>query len=144
MQLTRYTDYSMRSLIFLAAHGGTTTIKEIAEAYGISRNHLVKVVHNLGKLGYVETIRGKSGGIRLATPPEQINLGRLARELEPTSNFVECFNPEVDQCPITPVCGLKSVLFEATEAFFSVLENYRLSDVLGSKTDLLRLLGNPT
>lgn len=142
MQLTRYTDYSLRTLIYLGASGKSTTISEVAEAYGISRNHLVKVVHNLGKLGYIETSRGKSGGIRLAMAPEEINIGKVAREVEPTLEVVECFSAEANRCPIAPVCGLKGMLHEATEAFFKVLEGYRLSDIVGgSRRDLLTLLG---
>ncbi len=141
MQLTRYTDYSIRTLIYLGAHEGTQTISEVAKAYGISRNHLVKVVHNLGRLGYVETLRGKSGGIRLAIPPQEINLGSVVRDVEPTLNVVECFSAEENSCPITPVCGLKGILHEASDAFFEVLEKYHLSDVIGPRKELLQLLG---
>ena len=141
MQLTRYTDYTLRTLIYLGTKDGIHTISEIANAYGISRNHLVKVVHNLGKLGYIETLRGKTGGIRLAKPPEEINLGVVAREVDPTLDVVECFSAESNQCPIAPVCGLKGILHEATDAFFAVLENYRLSDILKPRNELLLLLG---
>lgn len=94
MQLTLYTDYSLRVLLYLAAAEGTATVSEIAERHGISKNHLVKVVHHLGKLGYVHTERGRHGGIRLAREPGSMRLGALVQDTEPHFHLVECFDTE--------------------------------------------------
>ena len=137
MQLTHYTDYALRTLIFLGLTERGGTIGQVAAAYGISKNHLVKVVHHLGKLGYLKTTRGKAGGIRLAAPPGAINIGEFVRQVEPNFHMVECFNPERNACPITPECRLKGVLCEATDAFLEVLDRYTLEDLL-TKRDALR------
>lgn len=141
MQLTQYTDYSLRVLVFLAAVDRAATVAEIAERYGISRNHLVKVAHQLGKKGYVATERGRGGGIRLARPPGEINLGSVVRDMEPNFHLVECFNPGGNHCVITPACALMHVLGEANAAFFAVLESRTLADVAGNAGALRRLLG---
>ncbi|MFL0363576.1 Rrf2 family transcriptional regulator [Bacillus sp. PK3_68] len=146
MKLTLYTDYSLRVLIFLASkrEDELSNIKEIAEAYQISKNHLMKVTHELGKLGLIETIRGRNGGIRLALPPEEINIGKVVRQTEDDFHLVECFNPEANRCTITSVCGLKHVLFQALQAYLSVLDRYTLKD-LAANPEALRslLLKNP-
>lgn len=130
MRITRYTDYSVRVLIFLGLKGeARSTIQEIAESYGISRNHLMKVVHDLQLRGYIDTIRGKNGGVRLRLEPEQINIGRLIRETEEDKALVECFGAD-NACAITPFCDLKHVLAQAQEAFFAVLDGYTLADLL--------------
>ena len=110
MHITRYTDYSIRVLIYLAVQGDRlTTIQEIADSYEISKNHLMKVVHQLNKKGYIETIRGKKGGMRLHMAPADINMGILVRETEQDLSIVECFSSK-NACRITPVCGLKAIL----------------------------------
>lgn len=142
MHITRYTDYSLRVLIYLAARTDRlVTIQEIADSYGISRNHLMKVVHQLNRSGYIETIRGKKGGMRLYMAPADINIGALVRETEQGLNLVECFSPG-NSCTITPVCGLKTMFSEALDAFFQVLDRYTLADVIREphKPRLLRLL----
>lgn len=142
MHITRYTDYSLRVLIYLAVRqDGLVTIQEIAESYGISRNHLMKVVHQLNRKDYIETVRGKSGGMRLHRHPNTINLGALVRETEQDLNIVECFSSD-NQCVIAPVCGLKNVFAEALEAFLGVLDRYTLEDILPGhhKPQLLKLL----
>ncbi|MDX1597791.1 MAG: Rrf2 family transcriptional regulator [Marinobacter sp.] len=142
MHITRYTDYSMRVLIYLAVQGDRlATIQEIADSYDISKNHLMKVVHQLNKKGYIETIRGKKGGIRLHLAPEEINVGVLVRETEQDMNIVECFSSG-NACRITPVCGLKSMFAEALNAFLETLDKYTLADVVQSqhRPQLLRLL----
>lgn len=146
MQLTRYTDYALRTLIYAGVADRSVTISEIAERYGISRNHLVKVVHHLGRIGYLETTRGKSGGLRLAKRPREINLGTFIRDVEPNFDLVECFNPETDSCPITPACRLKGILGEAMEAFLSVLGKRTLADLIENEDrELLdQLLGSPS
>lgn len=142
MQLTLYSDYSLRVLIFLATvDKETSTISEIAERYGISRNHLVKVAHNLGKLGYVKTTRGRTGGISLAKDKSKVRLGSVVRDVEPNFSLVECFTPEKSTCPIQGVCGLRSALREAQDAFFAVLDSYTLSDLVMNRDAIARELG---
>jgi Rrf2 family nitric oxide-sensitive transcriptional repressor len=136
MQLTQYTDYALRTLLFLGTVNRMSTITEIAEVYGISRNHLVKVVHHLGKLGYLNTVKGKSGGIKLGKDPAEINLGRFVREVEPNFHLVECFNPVSNGCPITAACLLSGVLVEAERSFFAVLSKYTLKDLLANRAEL--------
>jgi len=142
MHITRYTDYSLRVLIYLAGQGdGLSTIQEIADSYDISKNHLMKVVHQLNKKGYIETVRGKKGGMRLQMAPEDINVGVLVRETEQDLSIVECYSSQ-NACKITPVCGLKSMFGEALQAFLSVLDQYTLQDVIKEQyqPQLLRLL----
>ncbi|HEU4620274.1 MAG TPA: Rrf2 family transcriptional regulator [Gammaproteobacteria bacterium] len=142
MQLTRFTDYTLRVLISVGLSGERgVTIGEIADQYGISRNHLMKVVHALGRTGYLDTLRGKGGGLRLAVPAEEINLGRVVREAEGGFTIVPCFdrdNPEM--CTIAPVCVLKGVLRDALQSFLDVLDRYSLADLLGPKASLQKLL----
>jgi len=130
MKLTHYSDYSLRVLIFLGIRTERlATISEISESYGISRNHVVKVVHHLGQLGYVETLRGKRGGLRLAGKPEDINIGKLVRETEASLQIVECFGDD-QACVLSPVCVLKNVLNEALVAFLATLDQYTLKDLI--------------
>lgn len=144
MQLTQFTDYSLRALIYITLRNESCTIKDITEAYDISNNHMVKIIHNLAKLGLIKTIRGKNGGIIMASQPETINLGQLITQLEPHFDLVPCFNKVKANCCIAPVCKLKSVLHEAQAAFMEVLERYTLADVLHNKSDLSVLLNiNP-
>lgn len=142
MHITRYTDYSIRVLIYLALQEERlATIQQIASSYDISKNHLMKVVHQLTLKGYIESIRGKNGGLRLHRKPEDINIGVLVRETEQDLNLVECFSSD-NQCCITPVCGLKNILAEALKAFLETLDQYTLADILPErqKPQLLRLL----
>ena len=144
MRLTTFTDYCLRALIFVALKGDElTTVDEIAEHYRINRNHLVKVVFRLGQIGYLQTSRGKGGGIRLAEDPEKLNLGKLLRQTEQDFALVECF-PERDcQCVIAPACVLKSALRAALDAFFAVLEQYTIADLVKPSRNLARLLAIP-
>ena len=142
MHITRYTDYSLRVLIYLAEQGARlATIQEIADSYEISKNHLMKVVHQLNKKGYIETIRGKKGGMRLHMAPNEINIGVLVRETEQDLSIVECFSSK-NACKITPVCGLKAMFAEALKAFLETLDKYTLADVIQDKhrPQLVRLL----
>lgn len=135
MYITRYTDYSLRVLIYLAAQKESDklpTIQNIADAYQISKNHLMKIVQELNIKGYIVATRGKNGGLSLNKPPQQINVGRLVRELEQASSLVECFGGE-NQCVITPNCRLKIMLSEALNAFFVSLEAYTLLDLVDEK-----------
>jgi len=141
MQLTFYTDYSLRVLIYLGMRPDEqTTIKELSEAYGISRNHLVKVVHHLGQKGYVHTRRGKSGGMRLGKPAAEIVIGEMVRQTEPHMNLLECFDEQTNTCPIAAACALKHILYQARKAFIAVLDSYTLADVLGNRVHLEQIL----
>lgn len=142
MHLTHYTDYALRTLIFLAAKEGPSTIAEVASRFRISRNHLVKVVHSLGKTGLIKTERGKMGGIRLARPANQITVGDVVRKMEVNFHLVECFCPTENHCPITPVCNLKRVLEEAFDGFMTVLDRYTLADMVQEREPMLALLKN--
>lgn len=142
MRITRYTDYSLRVLLFLAVKGEEqSTIGEIAQSYGISKNHLMKVVQELNSNGYVVATRGRNGGLRLKGRPEDINIGTLVRGTEQDLALVECFNGGTG-CVISPACELKKVLAQALEAFFAVLDGFTLADILPERkrTDLIRLL----
>ena len=141
MRLTTFTDYTIRVLIYSAIHPEQiVTVGELAEKYEISRNHLTKVIHYLGQQGYVETLRGKGGGIRLATPAEKINLGQLIRDTEKNSFLAECFNKESCHCKILPACRLTGILREAQEAFYQVLGQYTIADLIVNAAKLDNLL----
>ncbi len=145
MQLTQFSDYALRTLIYLALQQDRlSTIEEIAGAYKISESHLTKVVHRLGKLGVAETQRGRGGGLRLGRKPEDINIGWLFRQTEENLALVECFDAVHNTCPIAPVCGLSIALDEALKAFMAVLDRYSLADVMHNPRDLGALLGLPT
>lgn len=132
MQLTRFTDYSLRVLIFLGAYPDRLcTISETAEAYGISGNHLMKVVNRLSSGGYIETVRGKGGGMRLSRAPKMINIGDVVRYMEDRFDIVECFNEKYQDCPLFPACTLRSVLVDALRNFMATLDRHTLKDVLG-------------
>ena len=138
MHLTLHTDYALRTLLYLRLRDDEqSTIQEIADAYGISKNHLMKVVQRLAGLGYVHARRGRGGGLLLAKQPEEINLGRLVEQMEPHLDLVECFNLETNTCPIVPACDLKSLLSEAQRAFLNTLRGYTLAD-LGTRGARLR------
>lgn len=131
MRLTRYTDYALRTLIYVGLHEPEqSSIAAIARAYGISENHLTKVVHQLGRLGLIRTIRGRGGGLRLAKPPGEIVVGAVVRQTEDDLALVECFGG--GSCAITAPCRLRRVLGEALAAFLAVLDRYTLADLLGS------------
>ena len=133
MQLTRFTDYYLRVLVYLGAHPERLcTISEIAESYGISENHLMKVVNRLSTAGYIETLRGKGGGMHLSRAPKLINIGDVVRHVEDRLDIVECFNAEHQDCPLLPACTLKSVLADARRNFMATLDRHTLQDVLGS------------
>jgi len=134
MQLTLYTDYSLRVLLYLGQRPNQrTTISQISEHFNISRNHLVKVVHNLGKLELIHTIRGKNGGMILAQEPKNINIATVIQNIEPHMNLLECFDDETNTCPITMDCGLKHILFKAKRSFLEVLKGHTLADLLSEK-----------
>lgn len=130
MKLTHYTDYALRVLMYLGVRGeGLATITEISERYGISRNHVMKVVFDLGRLDYVETVRGRHGGVRLRRAPDEINVGELVRHMESNLALVECLGDH-NSCCLTPVCVLRGAVEEALEAFLGVLDRYTLADLI--------------
>jgi Rrf2 family nitric oxide-sensitive transcriptional repressor len=144
MHLTRFTDYSLRILIYLGLQQDRlVTIRCISEAYGISRNHLMKVVSLLTRMGYLKAQRGPGGGIRLARPPEQINLANVIRDTEKDLMMVECFGEE-GKCVITPVCRLQHIIGQALNAYISTLEAHTLQDLLEPEKALFQLLNITT
>lgn len=140
MRLTDYTDYSLRTLIYLGLNRDRlVTIQDIADAYGISKSHLMKVVHQLGLAGLVETIRGRSGGLRLGMEPESIHIGAVVRRTEPDFTMVECFDRQINECILAPSCGLQDVLRQATSAYLAVLDGVTLADLLRNSGSLRKL-----
>jgi Rrf2 family nitric oxide-sensitive transcriptional repressor len=141
MRLTVYTDYALRVLMYLALkEDELATIAEISVSYGISRNHLMKVAHRLGVAGYVETVRGRGGGLRLARRIEAIGLGEVVRFTEPDMAIVSCFKPIDAPCAIRPSCVLRQALQKSRDAFMSVLDDYTLSDLVRPRGRLVGLL----
>lgn len=131
MQLTSFTDYSLRVLVFAAAHDDRRCrTAEIATTFDISRHHVVKVVNALARLGYLETVRGRDGGFTLARPAADIGLGEVVRRTEGAMTVVECFAPATNTCPLMPACGLSQVLGDALTAFLGVLDRHTLADLL--------------
>lgn len=136
MKLTLFTDYAIRVLLYLGARPERLcSIGEVARAYRVSQNHLMKVVNQLAREGYVESVRGRAGGIRLGREPNQINLGALIRQTEDGFDLVDC-----GRCVVAPACGVTGVLGEALGAFLAVLDRYTLADMLGRRQDLRLLL----
>jgi len=141
MRLSTYTDYTLRTLMYLAINDGRhTTIAEIASAWGVSETHLMKIVHHLGVAGDVETLRGRNGGLRLRAAPATINLGAIVRRTETDMELVSCFDAAAT-CAVTEACVLRSVLHEALAAFLSVLDRYTLADLVAPRTRLAAMLG---
>lgn len=143
MRLTTFTDYSLRVLMYLATDPERrATIAEIAEAFDVSENHLMKVVHYLGKAGWLRNVRGKGGGLELARPPADIRIGAVIRDCE-TQLPAECFDRDTNRCAITGACRLRHVLSEATDGFYEVLDRYTLEDIAGNRRVLARILLRP-
>jgi Rrf2 family transcriptional regulator, nitric oxide-sensitive transcriptional repressor len=141
MKLTGFTDYSLRVLMYLAAQpADRATIAQIATAFQVSEHHLVKVVHFLGKQGWLDNVRGKGGGLELGKPPEAIVIGRVVRETEGTAEMAECFGQTHADCCISSACHLRGVLGEAVLAFYAVLDRYTLADLVENRQQLARVL----
>lgn len=141
MHLTRFTDNALRCLTYLALHPGETeTVGVIARRMALSEDHLVKVVQRLAHLGYVETMRGRGGGVRLIAAPADINIGAVVRKTEENFRLVECFDPTLNTCPIAPSCGLAPALDEALTAFLAVLDRYTIADFTQQPKKLHKLL----
>lgn len=142
MRLTDYTDYSLRTLIYVAVHPGElVTIQQIADAFSIPKNHLIKIVQKLGQEGFLRTVRGRSGGLSLGRPATEINIGNVIRTTEPDFGLVECFHEDHNRCVITRVCGLRNVLAAALQAYFKVLDGYTLHDLVAEPAALNDVLG---
>ncbi|MAS87824.1 MAG: BadM/Rrf2 family transcriptional regulator [Micavibrio sp.] len=134
MQLTSFTDYGLRVLMYLAANPDRlSSVKEVSDHFGISRNHLVKVVHRLSQLEYIETTKGKGGGIRIVKDTDKLRLGDLIKILEPNMSLVECFDPSTNSCKITNMCQLKHYLFEGSQSFVATMNKYSLADTVKDK-----------
>lgn len=141
MKLTAFTDYSLRVLIYLAAEPSRrATIAEIAKAFEVSENHLTKVVLHLSRHGWIETVRGKGGGLMLAKKPQDICVGKVVRDTEGAAMPAECFDEDGGHCLISGCCRLKSVLAEAVHAFYSVLDRYTLADISRNRQQLGKVL----
>ncbi len=141
MRLNLQTDYALRMLMHLAVNTDRLcTIADIAGRYDVSKNHLMKVAHSLVRDGFVEAVRGRSGGLRLARPAADINVGDIVRQMEADFAIVECFDGGAGDCLITRACRLKSVLNEAVEAFLATLDQYTLEDLVRRNSRLRALL----
>ena len=140
MRLTTFSDYSLRVLMFLAVERNRlATIPEIAAAYGISENHLMKVVHQLARSGVIESVRGKGGGIRLTRDPAEIRLGQIVRASEGPSAIVECLSVEPGACKIVPACRLAPILVRAFDALYATLDEYSLADLVNEPAHAIQL-----
>lgn len=141
MRLTTFTDYSLRVLIYLAAQpGGRARIADVARTYGISEHHLTKVVHFLGKAGFLANVRGRGGGVQLGRGAEAINVGAVVRAAEGEAVPAECFDASSPMCAISNVCRLRGVLQEAVQAFYGVLDRYSLADLVRNRETLNTIL----
>ena len=143
MKLTTFSDYTLRVLMFLALNRDRlATIPEIATAYDISENHLMKVVHQLARSGVIESVRGKGGGIRLAHEPEAIRLGQIVRASEGSAPIVECLSDDAATCRIAPACRLTNILVHAFDALYAALDDYTLADRVRSPRELKAILAH--
>lgn len=141
MRLTTFTDYSLRVLIYLGTRSEQrAAVGEIADAYGISKNHLMKVILFLVAEGYVLTTRGKGGGVQLKVDPDRIRIGEVVRKSEAGSVLVECFSPADSDCRIESACKLRRAFHQAAQAFYAVLDTYTLADLIDNRTAIERLL----
>lgn len=135
MRLTTYTDYALRSLMYLAVNRDRlVTIQDIANLHGISKNHLTKVVHHLGQIGLVATVRGRNGGLKLGLEPEAINIGKVVRQTETDFHMAECFHREHNRCVYASACVLEDALSEATAAYLQVLDGVTLDKLVRKTT----------
>lgn len=142
MQMTQFSNYAVRTLMYCALKPGQVCrVRDVAAAYAISEHHLMKVVQTLGQLGLIETLRGRGGGIRLARDPHDIVIGEVLRVTEANLNLAECFDGSTNTCPLSSACRFKRALARALEAFFLVLDGYTLADFIMQPHELTALLG---
>jgi Rrf2 family nitric oxide-sensitive transcriptional repressor len=138
MKLTRFSNYALRSLQLAALHApDLIRVDDVVGIHGLSRAHIVKVVHTLGRAGYVETLKGRAGGFRLARPAESISVGDILRITEGPLHLVECFDPETNTCPLMGICRLSSALQKATEAFIETLDGLTIADITANRDQLM-------
>ncbi|MHA6263832.1 Rrf2 family transcriptional regulator [Arenibacterium sp. CAU 1754] len=138
MKLTSYTNFALRTLQLAALRApDLVRVDDVVQVHGLARPHIVKIVHDLGKAEYLDTVRGRGGGFRLARPPEDIRVGDVVRMTEGPLDLVECFNPEKNTCPLVGVCRLSKALQQATRAFMAVLDDLTIADIASNKGDLL-------
>lgn len=138
MKLTQYSNYALRSLQFAALRApALCTVDEVSAAHGISRAHIVKIVHEMGQAGFLETVRGRGGGFRLARPAEKISVGEVLRITEGPFELVECFNPDTNSCPLLGVCRLSRAIRKALAAFIAVLDEVTIADIAANRKSLL-------
>ena len=136
MKLTAYTDYTLRTLMYLGVNRDRlVTIQDIADVHDISRNHLMKIVYQLSVAGIIETVRGRNGGMRLKKEPKNINIGKLIRTTETDFFMVECFDRINNKCILTPTCRLRGLLHEATDAYLEILDGATLEYLIGDDGD---------
>ena len=141
MQLTLFSDYALRTLIYLGSHPERVIpASQISDAFGISSDHVAKAAKWLTQRGYVTAQRGKTGGLTLSRAPSSIRIGQLISETEPNMDLIECFDAETNTCPITPACKLKRALHQARQAFVGTLDEYTLADLLSNAPELKKLL----
>jgi len=137
VKLTAYTNFALRTLMYCALRGDQLSrVQDIADAYGISKSHLVKAAYQLGQLGYLDNVRGRNGGIRLAKKPEDIVIGEVVRHTEGGMALVECFDPTSNTCPLMEVCRLNRAFIRARDAFLSVLDELTLADITANQLPL--------
>jgi Rrf2 family nitric oxide-sensitive transcriptional repressor len=142
MQLTRFSDYALRMLLYLAAHPDRlVSIGEVSTAYRVSSHHMVKVAQLLVNRGLVRGTRGRRGGLRLAVRADEVTLGAVVRMTEPSLDLVECFDRRRNSCPIEPACGLKGTLRQAQQSFLAVLDQHTLAESLPRAPQLIQLWG---
>lgn len=138
MKLTGYTNYALRSLQLAALRDpALVRVDDVVKVHGLARPHIVKIVHELGKAGYLHTVRGRGGGFRLARPADEIVVGDVVRLTEGPMELVECFNPDTNTCPLIGICRLSRAIQEATRAFMAVLDDLTVADIAGNRTQLL-------
>lgn len=138
MKLTSYTNYALRTLMYCALKKGETVrVEDVARSYGISRAHLLKAARHLGRLGYLENLRGRAGGIRLAMAPEDICIGEVVRHTEGDFELVECFNPDTNTCPVAGACKLSALFYKGLLAFLAELDKVTLADMISNGPDIL-------
>lgn len=141
MQLTQSADYALRALIYVGLNTDKrVTIKDIATAFKISTNHLMKIVHRLSQLGYLAAQRGRSGGLALGRAAQDINIGEVVSKMEPNFYVAECLDPGTDGCVIAPLCKVRHAFDEAQQAFLAVLKRYSLADVLTQPNEMREML----
>ncbi|KQU87449.1 Rrf2 family transcriptional regulator [Mesorhizobium sp. Root695] len=141
MRMTLQTDYALRMLIYLAIHDRRlSTVNDVAESYGISRNHLLKIALRLRNMGLLSTARGRSGGIRLAMTPDKINVGTVVRNLGDDFPIVECMKADAGRCVLSPTCRLKGVIRDALGSYLSVFDKFTLADLVANRSQLAVVL----